>query len=148
MANCRAIRFLSRLASSAQDKDRRKIVEAALTTVSANSRQFSTRVATYGLALRQVVEEPMEITIVAEGARAREYLAAAGTVFLPEKVVRVHSPTEDREEIRSYGYKPQEAVYLCRGKRCAKPVKEPRLLAAELRRFLGMMAGTQAREGN
>jgi len=147
MANCRAIRFLARLASSAQDKDRRRIVEAALATLAANSRQFSTRVATYGLALRQVVEEPMEITIVAEGGRAREYLAAVGTVFLPEKVVRIYSPTEDREEIRSYGYKPQEAVYLCRGKRCAKPVKEPRLLAAELRRFLGKTAGPQAREG-
>jgi uncharacterized protein YyaL (SSP411 family) len=71
----------------------------------------------------------------------REYLAAINKVYVPEKVVRVLSLSEDKEEIRSYGYKARESVYLCAGKRCSKPIKDPGKLKEELKNFLEQAGG-------
>jgi uncharacterized protein YyaL (SSP411 family) len=78
----------------------------------------------------------VEIHVLADGGRVQEYLSAAATVFLPEKVVKVLSLVDDREEIKSYGYKARESVYVCAGKRCSRPVRDPAALAGVLRQFI------------
>jgi uncharacterized protein len=135
-ANYRAARFLARVSHQSRDRKGMEIVNAVLTTFSATYRDYAAQAPAYGMALRWIVNDPVEVVILADSGRMKEYLAAAGRVSVPEKVVRVLSLTDDREEIKSYGYKAQESAYVCAGKRCSKPVKDPGKLGEELKRFL------------
>jgi uncharacterized protein YyaL (SSP411 family) len=145
MANYRAARFLGRLSNYTRDKNVKEIVGAALTTLSATYRNYTPQAPSYGIALQWNIGEPVEIMVLADGNRVREYLAAVNNVYVPEKVVRVLSLAEDREEIKSYGYKTQESVYLCAGRRCSKPIKDPGKVGDELRRFI---AGPEEERNN
>jgi uncharacterized protein len=136
MANYRAARFLGRFSNYTRDKNAKDIVDVVLTTLSANYRNFTPSAPSYGISLLWSLAEPVEIMVLADGNRVREYLAAVNKVYVPEKVVRVLSLAEDREEIKSYGYNTRESVYLCAGKRCSKPIKEPGKVGDELRRFM------------
>jgi uncharacterized protein YyaL (SSP411 family) len=115
-------------------------VDAVLTTLSANYRNVMPQIPSYGIALQWVTSEPVEVLVLADGSRMREYLAAINKVYVPEKVIRVLSLSEEKEEIRSYGYKVRESVYLCAGKRCSKPIKDPGKLKEELKSFLEQAA--------
>ena len=134
-ANYRAVRFLARLSYRTGDRKAREMAESALNTLSKNYREFIPHAPSYGLAARWILNEPVEIHVLADGGRVREYLRAAATVYLPEKVVKVLSLVDDREEIKSYGYKVRESVYVCAGKRCSKPVRDPAALAGALKQF-------------
>ena len=135
-ANYRAIRFLARLSHRTGDRKARELAGTALATLSGRYRDFIPHAPSYGLAARWVLNEPVEIHVLADGGRVQEYLSAAATVFLPEKVVKVLSLVDDREEIKSYGYKARESVYVCAGKRCSRPVRDPAALAGVLRQFI------------
>ena len=135
-ANCRAANFLARFSRYSRDRMVKDAVTAVLTTYSAFYRGHVPQAPAYGSTLRWAMNDPMEVVILADGGRVTEYLAAAGRVFVPEKVVRVLSLVEDREEIKSYGYKARESVYLCAGKRCSKPIADPGKLRGEIRHFL------------
>jgi uncharacterized protein YyaL (SSP411 family) len=76
-------------------------------------------------------------TVIAKRKTAISYLAAMRGVYVPRKSVRVLSPSADGALIKKLGYPKREAVYLCEGKRCSKPITGPRKLKTELRRFLG-----------
>jgi len=145
MANYRAARFLGRLSNYTRDKNAKEIVGAALTTLSANYLNFTPSAPSYGIALLWSLGEPVEIMVLADGNRVREYLAAVNKAYVPEKIVRVLSLTEDREEIKSYGYKAKESVYFCAGKRCSKPIKEPGKIREELQRFIAGPDGDRNR---
>jgi uncharacterized protein YyaL (SSP411 family) len=135
-ANYRAVRFLARLSYRTGDRKAREMAEAALATLSRDYRDFTPQAPSYGLAARWIVHEPVEMHVLAEGVRAQEYLRAAARVYLPEKVVKVLSLVDDREEIKSYGYKARESVYICAGKRCSRPVRDPAALPGALKQFL------------
>jgi uncharacterized protein YyaL (SSP411 family) len=141
MANYRACRFLGRLSMYTRDKNAKEIVGAALTTLSATSRDYAPQAPSYGIALQWHIGEPVEVMVLADGSRVREYLAAVNNLYVPEKVVRVLSPADDREEIKSYGYKAKESVYFCAGKRCSKPIRDPGKVRDALKRFLEQPAG-------
>jgi hypothetical protein len=80
--------------------------------------------------------DPAEITIIAKGKAMRSYLAAIRGVYVPKKTVRVLSISEDGALIKKLGYSKREAVYLCAGKQCSKPITKPGKLKEELKRFL------------
>ncbi len=141
MANYRAARLLARFTYHSRDRKGKELVDAVLTTFSANYRNFTPQMPSYGIALQWATNEPMEVLVLADGGRMREYLAAINKVYVPEKVVRVLSLSEDKEEIKSYGYKARESVYLCAGKRCSKPIKDPGKLKEELKNFLEQAGG-------
>ncbi len=136
IANYRAVRFLERLTNYTRDKSAKEIVNAVLTTLSATYRDYTPSVPSYGIALQWHLSEPVEIMVLADGNRVREYLAAVNSVYVTEKVVRVLSLTKDIEEIKSYGYKATESVYLCAGRRCSKPIREPGKVRDALKNFL------------
>ena len=136
LANYRAVRFLGRMLSLDDLPDQRKIRDEALLALSTTYQDFTPNAAAYGNALLWAVGDPIEITIVAKGKKAQSYLAAIRGVYVPKKSVRVLSIAEDGDLLRTLGYSKQEAVYLCAGKRCAKPVKAPGELKEQLKRFL------------
>ena len=137
-ANYRAVRFLARLSHRTGDRKARELAETALATLSKDYRDFTPQAPSYGLAARWVLNEPVEVHVVADGGRVQEYLSAAAKVYVPEKVVKVLSLVDDREEIKSYGYKARESVYVCAGKRCSKPVRDPAALAGALKQFIAV----------
>ena len=136
LANYRALRFISRLSYYGDALRLQEARDAALMALSGEYQRFPPHAGSYGTVLLWVVKEPLQVTIVAAGDGARKYLAAVTSVFVPEKVVRMLSLTDDAEEIKKLKYPPQEAAYLCAGKRCSAPINRPEKLAPELRQFI------------
>jgi uncharacterized protein YyaL (SSP411 family) len=136
LANYRAIRFMGRMLSVEEFKDQKKIRDEALAALSKNYQDFTPNAAAYGNALHWAMGDPIEITIIAKGKAARSYLTAIRDIYVPKKIVRVLSIEEDGDRINKLGYPKREAVYLCAGKRCSKPITAPRKLKEELRRFV------------
>jgi len=136
LANYRAIRFMGRMSSVAESTDQQKIRDEALAALSGTYQDFTPNAAAYGNALLWAVGDPIEITVVAKRKAARSYLSAIRDVYVPKKSVRVLSIAVDGALIKKLGYPKQEAVYLCVGKRCSKPITAPGKLREELRRFL------------
>ena len=136
LANYRAVRFMGRMAYVEESQDQKKIRDEALAAFSGTYQDFTPNAAAYGNALLWAVGDPVEITIIAKGKAVRSYLAAIRGVYAPKKVVRVLLIAEDGAQIKKLGYPKQEAVYLCAGKRCSKPITNPAKLREELKRFL------------
>lgn len=135
-ANYRASRFLARLSHFTGETKAQETALAALASLSKSYQDFTPHAPSYGLALRWALGEPVELHVLADGKRVREYLAAAAGVYAPEKVVKVLSPAKDRGEIQRLGYPAREAVYICAGKRCSTPVRDPAKLTEELQQFI------------
>jgi len=144
LANYRAVRFLGRMLPVDDLPDRQKIRDEALLALSTTYQDFTPNAAAYGNALLWALGDPIEITIVGKGKKARSYLAAIRGVYVPKKSVRVLSIAEDGDLLRRLGYPKQEAAYLCAGKRCAKPVKDPGELKEQLKRFLQKSGKSEA----
>lgn len=136
LANYRAIRFLGRMAYVEESQDQKKIRDEALAVLSGTYQDFTPNAAAYGNALLWALGDPIEITIIAKGKAARSYLAAIRGEYVSKKVVRVLSIAEAGARIKKLGYPKHEAVYLCAGKRCSKPITNPAKLREELKRFL------------
>ena len=137
LANYRAVRLLGRLYHRGRDPKIKELVDAALLSLAGTYRLFPPQAPSYGVAALTVLGEPLEITVVAKADRSKKYLAAAGRVYEPNRVVRVLRPEQDAEELKRLNYDKGEAIYFCIGKRCSKPVRDPAKVRAELKRFLG-----------
>jgi uncharacterized protein YyaL (SSP411 family) len=139
LANYRAIRFLGRLVYTGDDMKLKEARDAALASLSGEYRKFTPHAGIYGTALLWIAVEPVQITILAEGDGARRYLSAINSVYVPEKVMRVLSLSDDAAVIKALKYPLQEAVYLCAGKRCSAQITKPDKLNAELKRFISAL---------
>jgi uncharacterized protein len=136
LANYRALRFLGRLAYGYGPSNLKEIRDASAASLSGGYQHFSPYAAAYGNALLWILYDPVRITIIADGAARRDYVAAANSVSVPEKIVIVLSPSGDVDRIRKLKYSNKESVYLCAGKRCAKPIFKPEQLKTTLRQFM------------
>jgi uncharacterized protein YyaL (SSP411 family) len=136
LANYRALRFLGRLAQRDEDPRLKEIRDASAAALSSGYQRFSPSAAAYGNALLWILYEPVRITVVADGAALRDYIAAIKKVYVPEKVVIVLSLSNDAAMIRGLKYPPQESVYLCAGKRCSKSIFKPEQLKSALELFM------------
>ena len=136
LARYRAIRFIGRMSYVEGFQDQKIIRDEGLAAMRATYRDFTPNAGAYGNALLWGVGDPVEITVIAKGKAARSYLAAIEGVYVPKKIVRILSMAEDGDLIRKLGYTKREAVYLCAGKKCSKPITTPGKLREELRRFL------------
>jgi uncharacterized protein len=136
LANYRALRFLSRLAYTGEVKRLKEVRDAVVATMSGEYQLFAPQAGAYGNSAIWIAGEPVQIMILADGEGTRKYLSVISSVYVPEKVVRVLSLSEDAEEIIRLKYMLKESVYLCAGKRCSAPISETKLLKEELIRFI------------
>jgi hypothetical protein len=137
LANYRAIRFLGRLAYTGEVKRLKEVRDAVVATMSGEYQRFAPQAGAYGNSAIWIAGEPVQIMILADGEGARKYLSVINSVYVPEKVVRVLSLSEDAEEIIRLKYTLKESVYLCAGMRCSAPISETEHLKEELIRFIG-----------
>jgi uncharacterized protein len=135
-SNYRALLFLSRLQHVNKDKKLKARIDAVIATLARRYEQAPVLAALYGSVLVWNREDPLEITLLSEGLKSGALLSAVDRVFVPEKVVRVFLLGRDAGELKSLGYSLQEAVYLCVGKRCSKPITDPEDLAREIKQFM------------
>jgi uncharacterized protein YyaL (SSP411 family) len=136
LANYRAIRFLGRLAFTGEVKKLKEVLDAAVAAISSEYQRFAPQAGAYGNAAIWAVGEPVQIIILSDGERARKYLSVINSVYVPEKVVRVLSLSEDAGEITKLKYTLKESAYLCAGKRCSAPIAKTDNLKEELIRFI------------
>jgi uncharacterized protein YyaL (SSP411 family) len=136
LANYRAVRFLSRLAFTGEYEKLKVVRDIVTATISRDYEKFSPQAGTYGTVLLWIVGEPVQIIILADGERSRNYLSMINRLPVPEKAVRVLSLSEDAKEIKKLKYPLQEAVYLCVGKRCSAPITSAEGLKAGLKDFI------------
>jgi hypothetical protein len=137
LVNYRALRFLARLVYGDESLNLKEIRDASAASLSGSYQRFSPYAAAYGNALLWILYEPVHVTIVADGAAVRNYITEINAVYIPEMVVSVLSLSKDAELIRKLKYDPHEAVYLCAGRRCSKPISGPERVKTELRAFAG-----------
>jgi uncharacterized protein YyaL (SSP411 family) len=136
LANYRALHLLGRLEYLGENKKLKKVRDDVLATFAGEYARFTPYAAAYGNALLWAVSDPVEITIVTDGSKINDILAAVRNRYIPEKVLRVLSITSDQEEIKRLRYPLKKAVYLCAGKRCSKPITRPEQLKTTLRQFM------------
>jgi uncharacterized protein YyaL (SSP411 family) len=136
LANYRAVRFLSRLAFTGEYEKLKVVRDIVTASISREYEKFSPQAGTYGTVLLWIVGEPVQIIILADGERSRNYLSMINRLPVPEKAVRVLSLSEDAKEIKKLKYPLQEAVYLCVGKRCSAPITSAEGLKAGLKDFI------------
>ena len=136
LANYRAVRFLSRLAFTGEYEKLKEVRDAVAVSISREYEKFAPLAGTYGTVLLWMVGEPVQITILGEGEGIRNYLSTINHLSVPEKAVRVLSLSEDVAEIKKLKYPLQEAVYLCVGRRCSKPITSVEGLKAGLKDLL------------
>jgi uncharacterized protein YyaL (SSP411 family) len=146
LANYRALRFLGRLSYGDEPRAFKEIRDALAVSLSGGYRRFSPYAAAYGNALLWVLYDPVRITVIADAAAWRDYGEAVESIYIPEKVVTFLSLSHDAGQIRKLNYSNKEAVYLCAGKRCSKPIEGSGRLKKEIRDFVGKQSATDRKE--
>ncbi len=136
VANYRAVILLSRLYHYRENEKFKESIDATVASFKNSYGRFAPSGALYGTALRWNLWDPVEITVIADGSSVRRYLVKSQFVYVPEKVIRVYSLKQDRALISGLGYPLEEAVYLCAGKKCSPPIRQPEKIPATLKRFL------------
>lgn len=139
LANYRALQFLSRLVLTGDYPGWQEVLDAVAITLSGEYQRFTPHAGTFGIALLYTVGEPVQITIVASENEAIQYIFAINRMYIPERVVRVLSLSEDAAEIKRQKYLLEEAAYVCTGKRCSAPVNDPDVLQIEVKNILRKM---------
>jgi uncharacterized protein YyaL (SSP411 family) len=134
-SNYRAVILISRLYYVYRNKELKSIVNDALPRLSTLHNNFIPSVALYGKALKWNLTGPIEIKIIANG-KANIFLSQLTKVYIPEKSVEVLSLVRDARKIEQNGYAHEEAAYLCAGKQCSAPIRNPSELIDEMRTFL------------
>lgn len=136
LSNYRAAIFLNRLYYVNGRKDLREIADAVNTRSGAGFEEYEPAAALYGTALLWSQEDPLVITVVADGGKAGRFLRQLNKMFIPRKAVRIYSLKTDADKIRELGYPPEEAAYICKGKRCSPAVTAPGGLIAAIKKFM------------
>ena len=91
--------------------------------LSGTYKRFYFTSALFGEALEYSMHRPFQIEIITSKKDLDEFLDAVNSVFMPFKVIRVYLLKKDSLKIKQKGYPEEESIYVCRGKRCFKPIK-------------------------
>jgi uncharacterized protein YyaL (SSP411 family) len=137
LVNFRTTILMSRLYYIDKNKIIHSIVDNVLSAYKKSYTEFLTAAPLYATALRWHLKEPVEIHIVAGHSKAKRFITEINRIYLPEKVVYILSPKKNLEAINRLGYPPdREAAYVCQGKRCSRPLSNPKELAGLIKEFI------------
>jgi uncharacterized protein YyaL (SSP411 family) len=137
--NFEAAVLLEKLSHFGGTESLRQVARDAISRMNADCERFGPAAALCGTALTWELRDPYEVVVVSDGNPGR-FLSELNRVFIPEKVVKILSLKKEAEEIKRLGYPPEEAVYLCAGRRCLASVKRPQDVRNKVREFLEALA--------
>jgi uncharacterized protein YyaL (SSP411 family) len=131
---------LLRLSWIIQRDDYAKVAERALQLFNQDYERHGLASAVYALALDSLLKGPLGITIVAseKSKQFAEFKKTALSVYSARRYVAYLDPKRDTETIRRLGYSTETipAAYVCVGKTCGPPVKEPSQMESTLSSLL------------
>jgi uncharacterized protein YyaL (SSP411 family) len=130
LGNFRAAVFLGRISLSLRDEKTGDAARGLLSSFRASYERFLHYAPVYGEALRWSLREPLEFTFIEGSEKKEEFLSVLNGIYIPEKVVRVLSPSEAAVPGLDMF---KDSVYVCRGKRCSAPVSDPAKLKEAVR---------------
>lgn len=133
-SNLGAAVFMLRLSGYKEDAKLKSMAASAIAGEKDDCERIGLAAAFCGMAFEWQLRSPLEILVVTAG-RSEGFLAAANSVFVPLKIVKVLSLKEDKATIEGLGYPLKETLYLCSGKMCYAAVTKPREVAAEVKKY-------------
>ncbi|RMG70986.1 MAG: hypothetical protein D6710_06600, partial [Nitrospirae bacterium] len=77
-----------------------------------------------------------DIEIIATAESIKPFLQGINAIYLPFKRLRVYLLNHDETLINKRGLPPKEGLYICRGKRCFKPISPAMDIAEKLKRII------------
>jgi uncharacterized protein len=105
-----------------------KLAERTLSLFAAEYERYGIMAASYALALESLQNGPIGITILGSKSKETEkFRLQARKVYPARRYLLQLDPAKDSERIKQLGYDPASApvVYVCVGKVCGPPLKEP-----------------------
>lgn len=88
-----------------------------------------------GIALEYVMNKPYRVEIVTTQKGTEGLLKSINKIFMPFKTVEILLIGRDHEKIKQKGYAEKEAIYICKGKKCFKPVIISKNMDVQLNRI-------------
>ena len=144
-ANSAAALVLCRLHHLTGEGIYKQMAGDTLTSYAATAREFGLFAASFGIALEAYLEEPLRVVVLgaAEDAGTRALLAAAESVYRPNKVVQAvrsagaqeHLPVPLAELVKNAGVLGQPTAFVCAGTSCARPTSDPEQLKKLVQTF-------------
>ncbi|MEN6371376.1 MAG: DUF255 domain-containing protein [Armatimonadota bacterium] len=135
--NALAARFLNRLAYYAHESAYRRSAESTLRSMASDYESFGMLAAPYGLAVMELLEEPVRIAVVGsrEDPRTEELLTSTLKAKDPSTLVRVLDEDSSPEEFKDFGAEPSEEprASICIGDTCHTTSSDPLEVEAAIR---------------
>jgi uncharacterized protein len=116
-----------------------KLAEQTLRLFASDYERYGIMAAPYALALESLLNGPVGITIV--GSKSKEiekFRLQARKLYPGRRYVLQLDPARDSERIKQLGYGPSNApvAYVCVGKVCGPPLKEPTMIESTVSSLL------------
>jgi len=108
-----------------------KLAEKTLRLFTSEYERYGIMAAPYALALEYLLNGPVGITILGSKSKETEKFRLQARKIYPVRRYLLHlDPVRDSERIRQLGYDPAAApaAYVCVGKVCGPPLKEPSMI--------------------
>jgi uncharacterized protein len=116
-----------------------KLAEQTLKLFAGEYERYGIMAAGYGLALEYLLNGPVGITIVgAKSKEAEKFRSQARKLYPARRYLLQLDPTKDSERMKRLGYDPKlvPVAYVCVGKVCGPPLKEPDLIESTISSLL------------
>jgi len=130
-------RLYTRLSHLLGNGDYRRFAETALRAFAGDFADYGLHAASYALAVRGFLEEPLFATVVGHRyhPEVKRFLKVLLHIYEPHKVVRLLDPEADAAEIAQAGYTAAPpTAYICLGQACAAPLRRARGIKAAIAR--------------
>jgi uncharacterized protein len=116
-----------------------KLAEQTLKLFAGEYERYGIMAAGYGLALEYLLNGPVGITIVGSKSKeAEKFRSQARKLYPARRYLLQLDPTKDSERMKQLGYDPKlvPVAYVCVGKVCGPPLKEPALIESTISSLL------------
>jgi uncharacterized protein len=130
---------LLRLSWITGDERLEKLAEQALRLFTNEHERYGIMAAPYALALEYLLNGPVGVTILGSTARSTEkFKQAARQLYPVRRYILQLDTAKDAKRIKQLGYDPKSApvAYVCVGKVCGPPLKDPSKIEASVSSLL------------
>ena len=115
-----------------------KIAERTLKLFADDYERYGVMAAPYAIALEYLINGPVGITIVGKSKGSENFAVKVRSVYPFRKYVLQLDPVKHSERIKQLGYAatPAPVAYVCVGKVCGPPLKDPSLIESTITSLL------------
>jgi uncharacterized protein YyaL (SSP411 family) len=115
------------------------LAEKTLKLFATEYERYGIMAASYGLALESMINGPVGVTILgSKSKKTDEFTMQARRLFPARRFILQLDPTKDNERVRQLGYDTAQppVAFVCVGKVCGPPLKDPSLIESTVSSLL------------